>query len=45
VTGVRVLDSDPMSESYYDVWSRVTKVRAPIGSSANEYAEAAVKIG
>jgi len=37
---VRVLDSDPMSETYYDVWSRVTKVRAPIGSSANDYVTA-----
>jgi len=39
---VRLLDSDPMSESYYDVWSRVTKIRAPIGTASNEYAEATV---
>ena len=43
VTGVRVLENDPMAEVKYDVWSRVTKIRAPIGSSANEYAEAAVE--
>jgi YD repeat-containing protein len=41
VTGVRLLESDPMSESYYDVWSRVTKIHAPIGTGQNEYAEAA----
>ena len=37
---MRALDSDPMSETYYDVWSRVTKIRAPIGSSANDYVTA-----